>query len=392
MTIQCFSAIILLLSGLSFVGGSAHGQDNIWKIHCVCIDAGHGGKDPGSVGKKNVEKTITLSVALQVGKLIKEQNPDVKVIYTREKDEFIELRERGVFANKNKADIFISIHCNSVESKSITGVETYMLGPNKTEDNLRVAQNENSVIKYEDDYSIKYAGFDPDKPESSIIFELMQKNYRDQSFDLAELVQQELLKEAGKVNRDLKQAGFLVLKDVAMPSILVELGFISNVEEERYLASIAGQAEMSESIARAFKKYKDKFERNSVVLSYGHSNQAEEVFDNKPAEKSSAAVKGAGKPTEKVADKPAAQSDTLFYAIQVASSLKKMKPMEQYGKGNGVQELYSGKRYCYFVAKSATYQEVRGKLPDIKKVTKDCFIIAVYKGRIINVADAIKME
>lgn len=174
-------------------------------------------------------------MALEVGRLIKEKVPDVKVVYTRQKDVFVQLGDRSKFANDQKADLFISIHANAVKERSVRGIETYILGLHKTEANLKVAMRENSVIKYEDDYTVKYAGFDPSNAESYIIFSMMQSLYLGKSLEFAGLVQEELIKSTAKKDRSVQQAGYLVLKDVAMPAILVELGFLSNPEEEIFL-------------------------------------------------------------------------------------------------------------------------------------------------------------
>ena len=206
------------------------------KDFVVVIDAGHGGHDPGALGKFSKEKTINLNVALKLGKQIKRNCPDVKVVYTRERDVFIPLGRRADIANNAKADLFISIHTNSVAgSKTAKGASTWTLGLAKSDANLEVAKRENSVILYESDYKTRYAGFNPNSAESYIIFEFMQDKYMSQSVHLASLVQKEFRHTCKRADRGVHQAGFLVLKASAMPSILVELGFISNPEEERYL-------------------------------------------------------------------------------------------------------------------------------------------------------------
>ena len=227
------------------------------KKFVVVIDAGHGGHDPGAIGKFSKEKNINLSVALRLGGLIQEQCPDTRVIYTRNKDVFIPLARRAEIANEAKADLFISIHTNSIGgNKNVQGASTWTLGLAKSEANLEVAKRENAVILYEDDYKTRYAGFNPNSAESYIIFEFMQDKYMSQSVHLASLVQKEFRQTGKRIDRGVHQAGFLVLKASAMPSILVELGFISNREEERYLNSEEGSATLANGIYRAFLSYK----------------------------------------------------------------------------------------------------------------------------------------
>ena len=227
------------------------------QAYTLVIDAGHGGKDPGAIGRKSKEKNINLAVALAFGKLVEQNCPDVKVIYTRKTDVFVELDERANIANRNKADLFVSIHVNSTAAKSgPQGTETYTLGMHRAADNLEVAKRENSVITLESNYEQKYEGFDPKSSESYIIFELMQDKNMEQSVNFAKLVQQQFKSTAGRVNKGVYQAGFLVLRATSMPSALIELGYINNVSEEAYLMSAAGQSAMAKSIYNAFKAYK----------------------------------------------------------------------------------------------------------------------------------------
>ena len=235
------------------------------KIQTVVIDAGHGGKDAGAVGKKAKEKDITLAVAKKTGDYIKKQYPDVKVIYTRKTDVFVELMERARIANRNNADIFISIHCNSVANAPKTcGVETFVMGEHRNSANLNVAKRENASILYESDAQANYDGFDPNSTEAYIAFSFIQSEFKHRSLDLAELVQNELVNKAKRHDRGVQQAGFLVLYKTAMPSILVELGFISNPIEETYMSSAEGQDYLASAIFRAFSTYKTNYEKNSV--------------------------------------------------------------------------------------------------------------------------------
>lgn len=227
------------------------------QAYTLVIDAGHGGKDPGAIGRKSKEKNINLAVALAFGKLVEQNCPDVKVVYTRKTDVFLELDERANIANRNKADLFVSIHVNSTAAKNgPQGTETYTLGMHRAADNLEVAKRENSVITLESNYEQKYEGFDPKSSESYIIFELMQDKNMEQSVNFAKLVQQQFKSTAGRVNKGVYQAGFLVLRATSMPSALIELGYINNANEETYLCSAAGQSALAKSIYNAFKAYK----------------------------------------------------------------------------------------------------------------------------------------
>lgn len=363
---------VLLFWGVLFFVATAYAQESYGKIKCICIDAGHGGKDPGCVGKMSYEKNIVLKVALKVGKLIREKHPDVKVVYTRDKDVFIELGERGRIANKHKADLFISLHVNAVSNnKQVSGIETYVLGLHKTEANLKVAMKENEVIKYEDDYSVKYAGFDPSRAESYIIFSMMQNLYLGNSLLIAGLVQDELISATHNADRSVRQAGYLVLKDVAMPAILIEMGFISNPEEERFLNTADGQNKIARSVAKAFTAYKEEVERNSAVL-----------VDH-PEEKKKEEVEKAETPES---------TKGLFYAVQIASARGKIKDARELGFSGPVSELKTADRYRYYTGKADSYEGVLQNLEDVRKKVKDCFVIAVYNGELIKIGEAKTLE
>ena len=226
----------------------------------LVLDAGHGGKDPGALGKgkvKGKEKNINLAVTLAVGKLVEQNLKDVKVVYTRKTDVFVELDERARIANKAKADLFVSIHTNALPGKAQgTGSETYTLGMHRAADNLAVAKRENSVISLEKDYENRYEGFDPKSSESYIIFEFMQDQNMEKSVRLATLVQKQF-RAAGRPDKGVHQAGFLVLRATSMPSCLIELGYITTASEEAYLTSDRGVSELAQSIYQAIKKYKE---------------------------------------------------------------------------------------------------------------------------------------
>lgn len=232
----------------------------------LVIDPGHGGKDAGAVGTVAKEKTINLNVALAFGKLVEQNCPDVRVIYTRKTDVFVSLEQRANIANRNKADLFISIHTNAVASNkgSVYGAETYTLGMHRAADNLEVAKRENSVITMESDYKSKYQGFDPNKAESYIIFEFMQDKNMAQSVKLAKAIQQQYA-ATGRKNKGVHQAGFLVLRETSMPSVLTELGFISNPNEEAFLNSSNGVSKLAQSIYNGFRNYRKQLAANYEI-------------------------------------------------------------------------------------------------------------------------------
>ena len=229
------------------------------RLRTVVLDAGHGGKDPGTMTKRNRESRIVLKIALELGRRIKEELPGVKVIYTRSTDVFIELNERSAIANRNKADLFISIHVNASPSSSrVNGTETYTMGLHKTTGNLDVAKRENAVILKESNYKENYQGFDPDSPLAHIMLANYQHAFMNSSVDFAQKVEWSFRKNADRPSRGVKQAGFLVLWRTTMPSVLVETGYITNADEERYLASEEGQDAMANAIFRAFRAYKEE--------------------------------------------------------------------------------------------------------------------------------------
>lgn len=234
-----------------------------YEIKTVVIDAGHGGKDPGCLGSISKEKDVALSIALNFGKLIEKNFAKIKVVYTRSTDEFIELNERAAIANRHKADLFISIHCNANTSPTAYGTETYLMGLHKSEGNLNVAKRENSVVLLEDNYSKNYDGFDPNSPQSHIIFALYQNAFIDQSISLASKIEKQFRDKIGRSSNGVKQAGFLVLWKTSMPSILIETGFLTNKTEEKFMISKDGQEQLANAIFNAFNDYKDEMEGNN---------------------------------------------------------------------------------------------------------------------------------
>lgn len=255
--------LFLLIIVLACVNNVAFSQKKaVGQVKTVVIDAGHGGAKPGAIGKKSQEKELTLSMALKLGKLIEDNYSDVKVIYTRTKDVDIDLAERARIANKAKADLFISIHCNSWTNSTPTGVETYVMGLSQSRANMEVAKKENADILLEEGYkdNSDYQGFDPNSPESYVMFAMYQNAYLDKSLDFAQYIQEQYKKAIKTVNRGVKQAEIFVLYKTAMPAVLTEVGFISNPEEEQYMMSDEGQAAIVVSIFNAFVSYKSATE------------------------------------------------------------------------------------------------------------------------------------
>jgi N-acetylmuramoyl-L-alanine amidase len=330
----------------------------------VVIDPGHGGKDPGAVGSASKEKDVVLSVGLKLGKLIENNHPDVNVIYTRKDDRFVALNQRAEVANKIHADLFISLHCNALDRRrtSPQGVETFVLGLHRSKDNLDVAKAENSVIMYEEDYSVKYEGFNPNEPESYIIFEFMANAFLDRSVYFASVIQNQLVTNSKRINRNVRQAGFLVLREVAMPSVLVELGYISNREEEKYLKSESGQTSLAASIYNGFKEYKREYEKKSSVFTNGGAQQ--------PSEENRL---------------PAAAVSEKEYRIQFLTSSRKYEPGASVFKGLSPVDYYTdGKTYKYTYGRTTTPEESRELLRKVRKNFKDAFIIEFENGERIK--------
>ncbi len=336
-----------------------------YKLKTIVIDAGHGGKDPGAIGKKSQEKNITLSIALKVGDYIEQNLKGVKVIYTRKKDEFIELFKRAEVANKNKADIFISIHVNSHTNSKPYGTSSYVMGLHKSEDNLEVAKLENAVILKEEGYKENYNGFDPNSPESYIMLSLLQNAHLEQSLDLAAMVQDQLRDRAGRKDIGVKQAGLVVLWTATMPAILVETGFISNADEEKYLISDEGQSIIASAIYRAVKKYKTDIEKTS--LTYNTNTNA--ITTNK-------------------VDK---DEHGVVFRVQIKSSVDKIKKGSVKVAGYPeVKEYKFEGIYKYYVGESTDFTEIIKVQTEIREKIPDAFIVAFKNDERITIKEAMK--
>ena len=337
------------------------------KTYTVVLDPGHGGKDPGAVGRFSQEKDLNLTLALEVGKLINQQYPDVKVVYTRSTDVFIPLQQRADIANKNNADLFLSIHTNSSESKDAKGVETFILGSDRSEANLSVAMRENAVMKLESDYKTTYQGFDPNSIDSYIMFELMQNSYMDQSLRFAEQVQKRFVGHLNRHDRGVQQAAFWVLLKTACPSILFEIGFISNPEEERYLNESATMAQMANALVNAFAAYTH---RESVKAEKLAIEPAEEPA---PAAEPAQTAAPALTPTPAVAPAPEAKNVT-YYALQICAARTPLDPSDPKLKGVACEYRKVGEWYKYYAIIDTNRDKVVEKQKEIKKLFPDCWI------------------
>jgi N-acetylmuramoyl-L-alanine amidase len=352
----------------------------------VIIDAGHGGKDSGALGLVSQEKNITLAVAKKVGELIERNHPDVNVIYTRKSDVFVALDRRAEIANNAKADLFISIHCNAMPRNQVSpqGVETFILGLHRSQDNLEVAKKENSVILLEDDYSQKYAGFNPNEPESYIIFEYMSNQYLKQSLELASLVQRRIVHNSGRTNRNVRQAGFLVLREVAMPSILIELGYISNRSEEQYLLSTAGQNSLANSIYKAFSDYKRDFDKKTI--GYVAKKEKEDIDiqpDSTDDIKEDSMMKTkveTGQDAVNKTDK-SLKPETLEYRVQFLTAPRLYSGGSPQFKGLSPVSYYKdGSTYKYTYGSTSDEREILKILKEVRLKFRDAFIVEFKNG------------
>lgn len=353
----------------------------------VVIDPGHGGRDPGAIGRRGKEKNINLNVALKLGKLIEKNCKDVRIVYTRKSDVFVALDHRAQIANKANADLFISIHTNSLPKGRIArGTETYTLGLHRTNDNLEVAKKENSVILIENNYEQRYAGFNPNSAESYIIFEFLQDKNMEKSVQLAQLIQQRFKSTAKRINKGVHQAGFLVLRETTMPGVLVELGYISTPDEERYLTSEAGTDALAKSIYQAFVNYKRQHagEKNTHPETIRMPDRpSPEPIETVPEAKTNEAAP-ARKPVPASNDRP-------VFKIQILTSDRKLPAGSKQFKGLSPVSYYREKGiYKYTYGESTDYNKVLRKRREIANKFKDAFIIAFKGDRKVNVNEAIK--
>lgn len=355
----------------------AQNRDKTFKI---VLDAGHGGRDPGCIGANGVkEKDVNLSVALKLGQLIEANHKDVKVIYTRKNDTFIPLIQRTEIANKNKADLFISIHADAVPKKnaaSAYGTGTFTLGTAKTDENLEVAKRENAVILLEDDYQTRYQGFDPNSTESYIMFELLQGTHQSQSIQLASLIQTEFRTRAKRHDRQVRQAPYLVLKTAGMPAVLVETGFLSNRNEEKFLASAEGKNRIANAIYHGFRNYKEAYDRHNGVTAVTQKAEPAKESANQKA------------PERKITETPKQSNNStaeIVYKVQFLSYHKKLNKGAAQLKGLWPVDHYVEKgTYRYTFGSSTDFSEISKIQRQVRSKFKDAFVVRFKNGERIT--------
>lgn len=371
--------ILFALQGIAANTGSK--INNNEGISVVVIDPGHGGRDLGASIGNATEKDIVLDIALKLGTTIKDNYPDIEVIYTRSKDVFIPLYKRAHVANKNEADLFISIHVNAVATRSVQGTETFVLGLHRNDDNLEVAKKENSVILLEDDYNTTYEGFDPNLPESYIMFETMQEEFQEQSVLFASSIQNEFRNYANRLDRSVKMAGFLVLRETTMPSVLIETGFISHVSERSYLSSEPGRTRLAYAIFRAFRSYKSAIEqRSSFHLVTQNKPQTTNQSNEKSIPNTSSFVP-LNQPTGDLK-----QNDEIFYSVQIMALSRKLESNP--ANFNGEQKIFriEGKKlFRYFSGNFKTMEEAKLEQNRIRAKYPNAFVVAFKNNKLISV-------
>ena len=396
----------LLFALLSFCIMPAYSQakDAIKKI---VIDAGHGGKDAGAVGAKSKEKDITLTLALEIGKRIKEKCPDVEIYYTRTTDVYPTVQGRCVFANNKNADLFISIHCNAAENHDARGVETYVMGLDKSEHSLEVARRENASILLEDDYKSTYGDFNPSSPESYVIFSLYANAYLDRSTKFAAKVQRNLVAATSFPDRHVRQGIYWVLHSVAMPSILIEFGFISNPTEEAKLNDADMQGKMAEAVACAFQEYKNEMEGKTTPATdnkdkdkdnAGEKDKAgekEKAGDEQKANNAVATTDNKAATSTEANNNSKAQSDPnsgIRFKVQLFATPDKIAVTDQ--RFSGLEQVdcyYENSMWKYTSGNATTYAEAQKLLTAAKAKFPDAFIISFQDGKKIPVSEARKL-
>ena len=386
------------------------------KEFTLVIDAGHGGHDTGAPGKFSKEKDINLKTALAFGEYVEKNCPDVKVIYTRKKDVFVELKDRAGIANKAKADLFISIHTDALENNSVArGMTTYTLGMHRAKDNLDVAQRENSVILIEKNYKETYQGFDPNSAESYIIFEFMQDKNMQRSVDLATFIQNKTCQAADRPSRGVKQAGFLVLRETSMPSCLVELGFITTPAEEKLLNEDVTIDNIAKGIYNAFVEYKKKYD-NNITVPYKAEEPTINIVDVVPgqekkeevrAEKPDKTVKADEKEEKKEGKKKKEKEEeekekTLYVAsgdnagvpvfkVQILATDKPFKKGDAHFKGRTDYNQYTENGMTkYTIGETTDYNEILRLKSELQATFGDCFVVAFKEGQKMSISEAIK--
>ncbi len=368
--------LLFLVFFIVLIGNiDSYAQDN--QVFKVVIDPGHGGKDPGAQGYGLNEKDVALKVSLMIDEILSKHR-DIELTYTRRSDEFIGLRDRATIANKANADLFISIHCNSVANKNPYGAETFVLGLHRNDDNLKIAMRENKVIELEENYMEKYDGFDPSSPESYIGFSIMQEQYLDQSILLADHIQKNFTTSLKRNNRGVKQAGFLVLRETYMPSVLVELGFLSNKRENDFLRTTINQKKYANEISRAIIKYKEALETNK-----DYSSSKDKILKDE--------VKKETKETKETKNSDLYKS--TFY-VQISAGSKKLKLAPYNFKGlENVSRIKESGLFKYRYGMTNSLSEIQDHLITAKeKGFKGAYIVAYLDGKKISMEEALKTQ
>lgn len=433
---MCKRILFILLLGVG-LAATAIAADRKFTL---VIDAGHGGKDPGTIGKYSKEKTIALNVALAFGRYVEKNCPDVKVIYTRKTDVFIPLKERAAIANRNKADLFVSVHVNSVQSrKPVTGLETYTMGMRRSDEKLSAAMRENEVILIESNYKQNYSGYDPRSPESMIMFEFINEKNMAESVEMAQLIQRNVCSTAGRPNKGVKQDVFLVLRETSMPACLVEVGYISTPSEERYLNDKNNIDAMGRGLYQALVAYKNKRVGGKAVQQPKPKAQAsvpqqpqaqpEPKAEPKPEAKPEPKQKAEAKPEPKQAAKseprpeptplaqlpdtaradslpaqpalaqqpvqaapPAAESagEPVFKVQLFISPRRLAKNARQFKGRTDIDSYEEGGMIKYTVGASTNYNEIYRLRKEVLEQFPQAFIIAFRDGQKMNASEAYK--
>ena len=365
--------IITLLCCILTINIHTQAKTTQTKPFTIVIDAGHGGRDPGAMGKITREKDINLAIALKLGKKIEQGIENVKIHYTRTTDIFLPLQDRANFVNQKGADLFICIHTNAVDNPNVKRAETFTLGLSKADSNLDVAMRENAVILLEDDYKANYQGFDPNSVESYIMFDFMQDQYIDKSLSFAVLVQNNLTSQCNRYDRGVRQAAFWVLHKSACPSVLVEVGFITNPQDEKYLASETGRNAIAEAIYNAVVRYKKEIDKKNGVL----NNQKINTSDTK-VQKDTPQTPVAG---------------GICYKIQIAAVKTELPNDDQAFKGlTNITYYKENNYYKYTYGNESTFEAIEQKRKDIKNKFPDAFVVAFKDGEKISVKTARQIE
>ena len=393
MNSKFFFLLFLLITFLTSFPAVAQKDGKTFK---VVIDAGHGGKDPGCLGAYNKEKDVALNIALKTGKLISDNCPNVKVIYTRSTDVFVELYRRAKIANDNHADLFISFHCNASENKSANGIDTWVMGLHKSDANLAVARAENSAMLKEKDYEQNYGGFNPNSPESAVMFSLYSAAYLNNSILLADKVQKNLIGTTHLRDRGVNQAGYWVLWAVSMPSILIEMGFLTNPTEEKFLSEEKNKAAIANAIYRAFVSYYSQVTGNKVDV------PDVAISDNQPSE-SNNKVETHDNSNNNLSDN---QSDTkvdgqeatvtnsneIRFKVQFMALPEKISLDDKRFNGlPNVNRYYEGGFWKYTAGNESNLQSAKEVQDEVKKKYPDAFIIAFQGETKIPVSEAAKL-